>query len=191
MRKIGKKLLLLLLVLGLVMSVAGTAAATRGKASAQQGSGGNPLVWVALLAVSGAAAVMAVRKKDSHQPKPEFGSTVMVNVPQTAPAQRQGAILFCQGGPLRGKSFPITQTPLVIGRDTSCGVCYPITEKGVSRIHCEIRLREGEVYLMDRNSSFGTFLNGRRLAPMVPTAIPNGAVFWLADQNNTFTVKKG
>src|SRR5947209_17977803 len=56
-----------------------------------------------------------------------------------------------------------------IGRDPS--ECYVVFNQAewpmVSRRHAEFRFKNGRCLLVDTNSSFGTFLNGRRIAEPV------------------------
>lgn len=69
-------------------------------------------------------------------------------------------------GPLQGKTFSDPQR-LIIGREPSqCNVVLPPRTPGVSRRHCILERRQGEVYIMDVGSSSGTFFqngNGQRL----------------------------
>lgn len=69
-------------------------------------------------------------------------------------------------GPLQGKTFSDPQR-LIIGREPSqCNVVFPPRTPGVSRRHCILERRQGEVYIMDVGSSSGTFFqngNGQRL----------------------------
>ncbi|HVF87356.1 MAG TPA: FHA domain-containing protein, partial [Pyrinomonadaceae bacterium] len=62
------------------------------------------------------------------------------------------------------------QTVIVAGRDPAvCDILFDQTEwPMVSRRHGEFRLADGEWQLGDNNSSFGTFLDGRRVAQPVP-----------------------
>ncbi|MBN1660956.1 MAG: FHA domain-containing protein [Anaerolineae bacterium] len=47
-------------------------------------------------------------------------------------------------------------------------------EKGVSRRHARVSLRESQVFLEDLNSLNGTFLNATRLVPELPYPIKDG-----------------
>ena len=62
------------------------------------------------------------------------------------------------------------QTVIVAGRDPAvCDILFDQTEwPMVSRRHGEFRLADGEWRLSDNNSSFGTFLDGQRVAQPVP-----------------------
>ncbi|MBC7910001.1 MAG: FHA domain-containing protein, partial [Pyrinomonadaceae bacterium] len=76
------------------------------------------------------------------------------------------------GQPLPERAFE--QQLIKVGRDPAeCLVVFDQTEwPMVSRKHAEIRLKDGRYLLVDTNSSFGTFLNGQRVAE--PTEIKAG-----------------
>ena len=44
-------------------------------------------------------------------------------------------------------------------------------ERGVSRRHARLELKGGLLYIVDLNSSNGTFLRGQRLNPYTPTLL--------------------
>lgn len=79
----------------------------------------------------------------------------------------QDSLLRLQGvsGTFAGRRFPMADT-VRIGRDPSLNqLSYPANVKGISRQHCELRLVNGQVYLKDLGSTYGTFLgSGQRLA---------------------------
>src|SRR3954465_13256250 len=66
------------------------------------------------------------------------------------------------------------QPTVKVGRDPAeCLIVFDQSEwPMVSRRHAEFRLKDGRCMLVDTNSSFGTFLNGRRISE--PTEIQPG-----------------
>jgi pSer/pThr/pTyr-binding forkhead associated (FHA) protein len=54
------------------------------------------------------------------------------------------------------------------------------TEQGVSRIHAVIRHNERGWWIEDLNSSNGTWVNGRRIAPFVPYPLEGAALLSLS-----------
>ena len=61
------------------------------------------------------------------------------------------------GGQL-GKSYPIGEKGLIIGRDP--GQCdIVISDMNVSRVHAWITIKKGEVVVIDRGSTNGTYVN--------------------------------
>lgn len=61
----------------------------------------------------------------------------------------------------------------VVGRSLECHL--KIASAQVSRRHCQIMLRPDGVYVEDLKSSNGTFLDGVRLPPQVPTYVASGS----------------
>lgn len=51
---------------------------------------------------------------------------------------------------------------------------YEAHDRGVSRMHAEIRLDPDSIRIIDLESANGTLLNGKRLEPQVPTPIHHG-----------------
>ncbi len=72
---------------------------------------------------------------------------------------------------------------VVIGRLDASRAIFPDVdlsgdqgmEKGVSRRHARLSLREGQAYVEDLNSLNGTFLNSTRLVPELPYPLEDGA----------------
>ena len=66
------------------------------------------------------------------------------------------------------KDIELTNEPLSIGRAREADI--PLLDDKVSRIHCGIRLSDGEFYLKDLKSRNGTYVNGQRIeAPTIIT----------------------
>lgn len=97
--------------------------------------------------------------------------------------------LLCNTGALAGQVFSSGDT-LCIGRSKSnCNVVFPAETKGISRIHCCLKLRHGQVMLMDMGSSCGTFLqDGTKLKPNEPVIVNDNTRFYLAGRETSFTV---
>jgi hypothetical protein len=64
--------------------------------------------------------------------------------------------------------FAVTSFPCVLGRGDGCG--HRLADPLVSRQHCELSLRGGQVWVEDLVSRNGTFLNGERLEGARPLA---------------------
>ncbi|MDQ3665321.1 MAG: sigma 54-interacting transcriptional regulator [Acidobacteriota bacterium] len=60
-------------------------------------------------------------------------------------------------GKLKGAVFPLTEAPVVIGRETSANLC--IADPSVSRRHSQIEKEGGQFVLADLESLNGTFIN--------------------------------
>jgi predicted component of type VI protein secretion system len=63
------------------------------------------------------------------------------------------------------KDIELTGEPLSIGRSREADI--PLLDDKVSRVHCGIRLSDGEFYLKDIKSRNGTFVNGQRVEDTV------------------------
>lgn len=63
------------------------------------------------------------------------------------------------------KDIELTGEPLSIGRSREADI--PLLDDKVSRVHCGIRLSDGEFYLKDLKSRNGTFVNGQRVEDTV------------------------
>ncbi len=69
--------------------------------------------------------------------------------------------ILAKTGQQRGTSWEISERPLLVGRSESCDV--RLVDPIVSRWHCELRFRDGQIHLRDLDSSNATFLNGQRI----------------------------
>lgn len=115
--------------------------------------------------------------------------------PAPAAVPAQDNLLRLQGvsGTFAGRRFPMADT-VRIGRDPSLNqLSYPANVKGISRQHCELRVVNGQVYLKDLGSTYGTFLgSGQRLAANQPVLLKPGDRFSLASPQETFVLlRKG
>lgn len=73
--------------------------------------------------------------------------------------------ICCLEGRLKGKALYIRKgETLQIGRENGCKIQYPPKTPGISRLQCTITMNlQGEVYVRDENSSYGTYINQIRL----------------------------
>ena len=97
--------------------------------------------------------------------------------------------ISCLSGPMKGRTYPISGSGVMIGRDYDCAVRFEAGVPGVSRHHCSLRYQGGALMLTDLSSAYGTYLSdGRRLPPQYPTAVGAGSRFYVGDQNNLFQI---
>lgn len=87
-----------------------------------------------------------------------------------------------------GRRIPVPADGVMIGRDASCGVRLPADARGVSRRHCFLSVDKGILYLRDVGSTYGTFVDCRRLTANVPVALNRGNSFYLGEERNLFTI---
>lgn len=65
----------------------------------------------------------------------------------------------------RGRAWPVTSVPLVLGWSTGAAaraLTLPAGIAGVSRAHCTLELRDGRTFVTD-HSTYGTFVNDERI----------------------------
>jgi phosphoserine phosphatase RsbU/P len=75
-------------------------------------------------------------------------------------------------GPYGGAFSIPSDRPVTVGRSAACDLC--LLHEGVSRRHATILRRAEEWFILDQGSVRGTFLNGVRLEPTVPSAVSTG-----------------
>jgi S1-C subfamily serine protease len=96
-----------------------------------------------------------------------------------------------KSGRLAGQSFTLNieeGCSLKIGRHASSEIHFPEGEDSVSTRHAELILSGGVLYVEDKNSTNGTFLNGERLAPLRRTALPDGSKILLSPEGPSLQV---
>lgn len=109
--------------------------------------------------------------------------------PAAAPAKPQ-FWLTARGGYMNGRVYPVEKNEITIGRDVSSVICYPADTAGVSRVHAKLYWQNGQLMLMDCNSTSGTFLQRQgKLAPMNPIAVQSGDVFYIGEKINGFEIR--
>lgn len=98
--------------------------------------------------------------------------------------------LCCQTTALSGRSWPCGGEPLTIGRQVGvCGLCFPADTQGVSRVHCRVFRTEKGWAVQDLNSSNGTYVDGRRLAPQETALIHSGSELCIGSPRVRIIVK--
>lgn len=79
------------------------------------------------------------------------------------------ATLITLDGPDIAREIALARDRTVLGRQQDSTVCLP--GKAVSRHHAQVLRRNGDFFIEDLGSSNGTYLNGQRLVPNVPTTL--------------------
>lgn len=80
---------------------------------------------------------------------------------------------------LPGRLFEMTKDLVRIGRDSSSDIC--LNRKDVSWLHASIFWKPEGFFLEDHESRNGTFLDNLKLAPGVPSRLPDGARIKICD----------
>ena len=60
-------------------------------------------------------------------------------------------------GKYQGKKLKLPDRDITVGRDLECDI--RVSDSDVSRMHCQIKIREGKLYVDDLESRNGTYIN--------------------------------
>lgn len=90
---------------------------------------------------------------------------------------------------MANKRFVINGT-LRFGRAEDCNIQYKENSPGISNHHCEIFVENGQVYIRDLNSSYGTFVNGSRIASNQPAPLTVGTEVSIGGVKECFRIVK-
>lgn len=84
------------------------------------------------------------------------------------------------GGEYKNQRIPLSSKPLVLGKDPQKAHLV-ISNDLISRTHCRLYLRNGQVYIEDLHSRNGTWINDeQRLRAAQPTVLKSGDLISLA-----------
>ncbi|MCD8097858.1 MAG: trypsin-like peptidase domain-containing protein [Lachnospiraceae bacterium] len=161
------------------------------------------LVVVVIAAVVALVIILLVvfmmRKKKNGEPEPASQPTP---APQPAPApvpaaagtpkadpNDSGFRIQGEKGVYANRRFSIMGV-VKLGRDEQANqLSYPAGTKGISRVHCEVYVADGQVYIRDLGSTYGTYVgNGQRLMANQPTPLMPGDRFYLGSPEESFVV---
>ena len=121
--------------------------------------------FTSFIAPKKASSVNAEKKASSLSSEKEL---------PVSPVSKAGRVLRCDYGNLAGREYKLTDR-LVIGRDPhQCSLVFPKDANDVSRIHCTLRFAGERVTVRDENSSNGTYIDGKRIAPGVDVPFHRG-----------------
>lgn len=90
----------------------------------------------------------------------------------------------CVAGILKGRQVQLKPgVTKILGRSPEAAVVYPADSSGISRHQCAFMMDgKGIVYVRDENSSYGTILNGKQMAPMKWYPAGRGSVISFAKE---------
>ncbi len=109
--------------------------------------------------------------------------------PPVAPPKGGTLGITCLSGPMKGRTYSIDLTGLMIGREGDCAICFGAETAGISRHHCSLTWGNGGLYLTDLGSTYGTYMaDGRRLAAQSPVPVSAGTRFYLGSNHNLFQI---
>jgi hypothetical protein len=88
---------------------------------------------------------------------PAYQPAAVHRLAVTGPAAR----LTIHSGPLQGSQFPVARPVFALGRSSLCDITLP--DPQASRQHARLEWRRDGLYLVDTNSTNGTYVNGYRI----------------------------
>jgi hypothetical protein len=108
------------------------------------------------------------RRERAPEPPPAPPPQPVVNFPP--------AVLSAQTPPTALLRTPIRKVPCSIGRRDSNDMVVKVDSSlGVSGQHCTISFNNGQFFIQDDGSSYGTVLNGQVIPKGKPVPLPDGA----------------
>ena len=113
---------------------------------------------------------------------------VLVKKPKRAQSQDTGLRIQYESGAVMDKKRFVIKGTVRFGRTKDCNVRYPYGAPGISGRHCEIVEINGQVCIRDLNSTYGTFVNGVRIAANQPVILEEGCVVSLGSRRESFQI---
>src|SRR5713226_1089614 len=89
-------------------------------------------------------------------------------------------------GKLKGSVFPVSDEPVVIGRETTAGLC--LADASVSRRHSKLEKNGDQFWISDLQSLNGTFVND---VPVRHRALQHGDRIRIGDSQFLFLLHEG
>ncbi len=93
----------------------------------------------------------------------------------------KGTTLVCTRGIYAGSRIPIREETLLGTDRNRCSIVYPPGSPGVSRVHLRLWADKGQMLVMDMGSTYGTWLNEKRMTPGLVYALNPGMNLYLGD----------
>jgi len=100
-------------------------------------------------------------ESDFVPPRP--GEEPEPSLPLRASGGREIGCLEGLSGPVQGKEWPVRSEIVRIGRAADNDLVLPVDT--VSNHHAQLEQAEGRFWLLDLNSTNGTYVNGRQVSP--------------------------
>lgn len=147
------------------------------------------LIAAGVVVAAGAVVVVLLMKKKKKAPA-AAGQAIAATASQPAKIKNSGGQIIGAAGLHAGKVFPLTNV-VTIGRNSeSCNITFPVNTQGISGTHCQIMRQGNDYVIVDKGSSYGTFLgSGQKLQPEVPVKIESGDFFYLGSRDQLFQIK--
>lgn len=139
------------------------------------------IVLGALVLLGGGTALILVLKRKPVRETAGKSAGSMIGVPVR---------LQFTSGVYAGRRFAVEEgSPVRLGIAPGAGgLQFPDRTPGVSHSHAIVILSGGNLTIQDLGSTYGTYVNGQRLAPNTLTALHMGDRVWLGSEQQSFTV---
>lgn len=161
----------------------------------------HPASWGLLLLSAALAALAArlLRRREQKLKQKEKRSGRQGALPEELWEGRQQVTDFLAGdfpedsrerclisqNSLKHDTIPIRRFPFLLGKmEDVCDAC--LSHPVISRMHARLEQQNGQIYLVDCNSTNGTYLNGVRLEPNRRYPVQEGDEIMLADLKYLF-----
>jgi RsiW-degrading membrane proteinase PrsW (M82 family) len=156
-------------------------------APARYQSGSDISYTQAVDAMTGGAAVASAQAAAAMQ-QPRAGAMAQPGyAPQAVGAKR--ITVICIGGAIKGAIWQSAgRESLVIGRGEGTQFRLPGNAAGISRTHCSIQYTSQGWTIRDLNSSYGTYLNQRKLAAGIDQVLQEGDVISMGGNAQSFRI---
>ena len=142
-------------------------------------------------AIVGAVALLVVLRGKKTPPQPPEPKPSGEQSSGTKPQPpRTGRVLIGVAGPLKDRRFELKPGGrLLIGRSSSCNVRFKDGTPGVSSTHCEIRFDGKSATITDLKSSYGTFVDRKKLSANVPVTLHRSLSIDIGSEKNRFVLQ--
>jgi putative two-component system response regulator len=128
----------------------------------------------------------ALQPPEPSDIKPKYEPEKPLKTVSENPAATTFSILGVTGY-FAGNEIIVTDK-VTFGRGKICTEIFGSNTRGISSVHCSIKAEQDALFLTDKNSTFGTFLNGRKITAEKPVKLKPGDKFWLGSEEETFRV---
>lgn len=123
----------------------------------------------------------AIKGARAYQPSPK---------PSPTPSSKKTSFsLLCTKGQYKTSSFRLNHQATVLGRDSKrCNLVFRSHTKGVSGVHCYVKVQDHEVIVKDLGSTYGTVVfGGKRLRKNESARLHHGDSFSVGSE--TFVIR--
>jgi putative two-component system response regulator len=108
-------------------------------------------------------------------------------IPNEEKHKENALLIKGTSGEYSGKMISV-DGKIIFGRGKICDVIFSGQTRGISSIHCAVANTGNELFVSDKNSTFGTFINGKKMSPNKDQKLSHGDEIWLGSKEESFIV---